>query len=89
MKTGDEYVQRSVTTRPTNRLAKASRARINKRLLARYRLSKRDPKIYVEKSKYAISSFREKKGIPYKAQRLRRAGLLKTKKRKKKPIKFI
>ncbi|GAI95116.1 unnamed protein product, partial [marine sediment metagenome] len=42
----------------------------------RFRSSKKTPHIFVEKSKFAISSYEEKMGIPFESMRLRKAGLL-------------
>lgn len=54
----------------------------------KYRPSKTNRNIFVEKSQYAIDSAAEKRGIPYKAARLRRAGMIKSKKKRRR-IRFI
>ncbi len=46
--------------------------RIKKTLENRFRQAKRNKEIFVEKSKFAISSLEEKKGIPFEAARLRK-----------------
>jgi hypothetical protein len=47
---------------------------INKNLLKKFRRGKRNPNLIVEKSKYAIDTPGEKRGIPYKAAKLRKVG---------------
>ena len=72
----DEFVDRSMRVVPTNTLVDKSREKINQALARKFRLSRRNPDFFVEKSKFAIDSRREKQGIPYKAARLRRQGAL-------------
>jgi len=74
-----DYTERSGTIKRSSGKIKKSRALKQKwkQLQNQYRMSKINKNVIVEKSKYAIDSFNEKKGIPYKAARLRRAGLLK------------
>ena len=80
----DTYTNRSFTIRKANKKAIARRdLELKWRLLKeKFRRSKSRPNVAVEKSKHAIDSIEEKKGIPYEAARLRRMGLLNLKKKK-------
>ena len=83
-KTLDTYSNRSGYIKPTNKLAVKRQELKDKwnSLKHKFRQSKRDPNILVEKTKHAIDSIEEKEGIPYEAQRLRKAGLLNIKQKK-------
>ncbi len=70
-------VKKGTTNKQNQRLAS-----FDESLSHKIRVSKRNKNIFVEKIAFAIDSRQEKEGIPYKAHRLRRLGLLKTKKRK-------
>lgn len=56
-------------------------------LRQKLRRKKGNRKIFVEKTAHAIDSYEEKQGIPYESMRLRKAGKLQTKKRKKRKVK--
>lgn len=68
----DAFVQRSGKVTPSNSFVKKQNTKISQNLLKKFRKSKTNPNIFVEKSTFAIDSRAEKLGIPYKAQRLRR-----------------
>lgn len=77
----DNYTNKSFTIRKAKRAAKASLVQLNEARLNKFRASKKNPAIFVEKDMFAIDSAAEKQGIPYEAMRLRKAGLLETKKK--------
>lgn len=73
----DRYTNRSFHIRKSNSPAKKQyKDHLLDMLKHRFRYSKKNPKVFVEKAKFAISSREEKLGIPYEAMRLRKAGLL-------------
>ena len=87
----DTFTNRSFKIRKAKASGKRKRNLEQKydRLKNKFRYAKKNPRVFVEKTGYAIDSYQEKQGIPYKAQKLRRAGLLQTKRRKARRIKFI
>lgn len=81
----DKFSNRSFTIKRSGNLVKKARRQVlNTRLLSKFRTSKKDSRIFVEKSMFAIDSFQEKKSIPFRAQKLRKLGLIKSKPRKRK-----
>jgi len=78
----DKYVNRSFKIRPAKK-PPVSKPRLGalwsrKKHKFRYKIRKRTkiPGVIVEKSKFAIDSPEERAGIPFKALRMRRAGLI-------------
>jgi len=82
----DKYVNRSGYIKKVSNKGTANKNYINafNRLKHKFRQSKTKPSILVEKTTYAIDSPMEKKGIPFEAMRLRKAGLIKNRKKKNK-----
>ena len=78
----DTYFNRSFKVRKTKKTVKPKAVRLNRGLLGKFRTAKRNSNIFVEKTIHAIDSFQEKQGIPFKAARLRRAGLINNKRSK-------
>ena len=79
----DTYTNRSYKIKKTNEIA-VKRAELRQKwaaLKGKFRRSKTKQNIIIEKTKYAIDSATEKRGIPYEAKRLRMLGLLNTKKK--------
>jgi len=74
MKTADDFTNRSGFIQATTKKAikSASNRRAFDMLKSKFRQSKNDPRVLVEKSRYAIDSINEKRGIPYLAAKLRR-----------------
>lgn len=85
MAAADKYTNRSVRLKkiagkPKQRKDLELRA---SRLRQKFRQSKKNINIFVEKSKFAIDSRQEKLGIPFEAARLRRKGLIKSKRKRR------
>lgn len=81
----DTYTNRSYRIKKTKEVA-VKRAELRQKwnaIKGKFRRSKTSPNVITEKTKYAIDSPTEKKGIPYEARRLRMLGLLNTKKKQK------
>lgn len=70
----DKFTNRSFFTKPAGKPAVSGfqDEKFNE-LFNKFRPSKKDPNIFVEKSQFAIDSKEEKEGIPFKAQRERKA----------------
>jgi hypothetical protein len=86
----DTYTNRSFRIRRSKKKRSKSSQQNQANLEAKWRLlkqkfraQKKNPKVLVEKSTHAIDSFQEKLGIPYESQRLRKAGLLTVKKKRR------
>ena len=81
----DKYTNRSFFMKKSDKSAKPTD--VNPQAFAslqkKFRGKKGNRKIYVEKTAHAIDSRMEKQGIPFESMRLRKAGKLKVKKRKK------
>ena len=82
----DKFTNRTFEIKKVKGKPVPSTERLDRKLAAKFRPSKTKGKkgLRVEKSKFAIDSIEEKKGIPLRAAELRRLGLLETKKRRKK-----
>lgn len=81
----DTYTNRSYKIVKTNKIA-IKRAELEQKwrlLKTKFRQNKTNPNVITEKTKYAIDSIEEKEGIPFKAARLRKLGLLQTNRRNK------
>jgi len=64
--------------------------KLRDQLVYKFRQSKKNPGVFVEKTQYAIDSLQEKKAIPFTSARLRRLGLVTPRKpRRKKTKSFI
>jgi len=82
----DKYTNRSFTVMKADKPAKADAVnpQVYNFYRQKFRRKKGNKNIYVEKTKHAIDSFEEKQGIPYESLRLRKAGLLNIKPRRRK-----
>ncbi len=79
----DRYANRSYQIRKAGQNAKAKyKDYLLETIKQKFRQSKKNPNVFVEKTAFAIDSPEEKQGIPYEAARLRKAGLLDLKKKK-------
>ena len=86
MRLADRFTNRSIKIKKSKIPPNQSTEKLNMMLRNKFRpsKSKNKPNVLVEKSKFAIDSIEEKRGIPLRAAELRRLGLLETKKRRKK-----
>jgi len=76
----DNYTNRSFKIRPVGGKPKKNYGleRKHEVLKRKFRYAKKNPKVFVEKTTYAIDQSPEKRGIPFEAARLRKAGIIKS-----------
>ncbi len=82
----DNFSNRSFKIKKSRQKAKPSNARVNKRLLSKFR---KKGNTFIEKTKFAIDSPGEKQQIPFEAARLRRLGVIPRKKKQPRTVRFF
>jgi CRISPR/Cas system CSM-associated protein Csm3 (group 7 of RAMP superfamily) len=85
----DKYANRSGYIKKAKEQLAVMPESLKTELLAKFRRAKRNPNILVEKTKYAIDSYEEKKAIPYEGQRIRKAKGFISSKRRGKNLKWL